>query len=169
MRKLTYNKPIETLVLLSADIYENVYDIVDGGYDVAVQALIDATNRFEKKWENELSKDENNDFIHCLEDFEEEELMRLRLEYGCPNIMDKFNEFKKKFGREPTYVNAQIMWKDNKETAEMKFKLDDGYDPEDDDEVFFSCHGIESFIEMEKDKSFEGGEDFIITQVFDFE
>ena len=71
----------ETLVLMSADIYQKVYDIIDWGYDVAVSHIIDQAKKFEKEWE-ELSKDDSNDYIYCLEDFEERYLASLRKRYG---------------------------------------------------------------------------------------
>ena len=73
----------ETLVLMSADIYQEVYDIIDWGYDVAVSEIIDQAKKFEEEWE-ELSKDESNDYIKCLEDFEEKYLVSLRKRYGTP-------------------------------------------------------------------------------------
>ena len=86
-------------------------------------------------------------------------------------IKSMYDSFVNKYGYEPTYVSAQIMWKDDEQTEEVFFKLDDGYDEEDDEYVFFSCHGIEDFIEMAKDDSLEkdGGEDFIVTNVFSME
>lgn len=71
----------ETLVLMSADIYQKVYDIIDWGYDVAVSNIIDQAKKFEKEWE-ELSKDDSNDYIYCLEAFEERYLASLRKRYG---------------------------------------------------------------------------------------
>jgi hypothetical protein len=81
-------------------------------------------------------------------------------------IKEKYNEYIKKNGRSPLYVEAQIQWKDDKNTAEVLFKLNDEYDEKDDEEVFFSCHGIEDFMSTLED---ECGEDFIITDVFGFE
>ena len=86
-------------------------------------------------------------------------------------IKSMYDSFVAKYGYEPTYVSAQIMWKDDKTTEEVFFKLNDGYDEEDDEYVFFYCHGIEDFMEGAKDDSLErdGGEDFIITNVFSME
>lgn len=86
-------------------------------------------------------------------------------------IKPMYDSFVNKYGYAPTYVSAQIMWKDDEQTEEVFFKLDDGYDEEDDEYVFFSCHGIEDFIEIAKDDSLEkdGGEDFIVTNVFSME
>lgn len=85
-------------------------------------------------------------------------------------IQKMYDAFVKEHGCEPTYVDAEIMWKDDKTTQGVVFKLDDGYDEKDDEQVFFSCHGIEEFIESAKDESMEidGGEDFIIIDVVDF-
>ena len=175
MEKAVYNKVIEALVMLSADIYNEVYQIVDGGYDVAVQAIIDATNRFEDEWEKDDCENKGEDFIIRLEKFEKEELCRLRKEWGKkPTTYDKYLNFVKENGKEPTYVSIQIMWKDDKQTMEVLCKLNNGYGDDDvvpDDEIFFTFCGIQSLIETEADKSLEmdGGEDFIITKVYDFE
>ena len=82
-------------------------------------------------------------------------------------IKSMYDSFVNKYGYEPTYVSAQIMWKDDEQTEEVFFKLNDGYD----EYVFFSCHSIEDFIEIAKDDSLEkdGGEDFIVTNVFSME
>lgn len=81
-------------------------------------------------------------------------------------IKEKYDEYIRKNGRSPLYVEAQIQWKDDKSLAEVLFKLNDEYDEKDDEEVFFSCHGIQDFMGMLED---ERGEDFIVTYVFGFE
>ena len=81
----------ETLVLTSADIYQEVYNIIDWGYDVAVSEIIDQAKKFEDEWE-ELSKDDSNDYIKCLEAFEERYLVSLRKRYGTH---EEYQDYKK--------------------------------------------------------------------------
>ena len=71
----------ETLILMSADMYQDIYNMTEvGGYDVAVDLVRKAALRFEKKWAEMKANDKEDklDYILELEKFEEEELARLR-------------------------------------------------------------------------------------------
>jgi len=74
----------ETLVLMSADIYKEIYDMSDvSDYNLAASLVRDAALRFEMKWQEMKAddKDDELDYILEMEKFEKEELARLREEY----------------------------------------------------------------------------------------
>lgn len=65
----------ETIVLLSADLYKQVYDSCDI-YDCAVDTIIDLAKKFEK--ELNWQEDDKRDYIVELEKFEEKVISKLK-------------------------------------------------------------------------------------------
>jgi hypothetical protein len=71
----------ETLVLMSGDIFQKVYNMSEVyDYNLAASLVRDAALRFERKWWEMKAddKDDTLDYILEMEKFEEEELERLR-------------------------------------------------------------------------------------------
>ena len=79
----------ETLVLMSADIFQDVYNMSEiYDYNTAASLVRDAALRFEKKWWEMKADDKDDmlDYIFEMEKFETEELERLRKEYDSPAV-----------------------------------------------------------------------------------
>ena len=79
----------EALVLMSGDIFQQVYNMSEVyDYNLAASLISDAALRFEKKWwEMKVDdKDDMLDYIFEMEKFEEEELARLREIYDTENV-----------------------------------------------------------------------------------
>lgn len=55
-----------------------------------------------------------------------------------------------------------IEWKDNKERQHVLIRIDSGYDPEADDDIFFYC---DSYADLEGLKNPENCEDFVLIDV----
>jgi hypothetical protein len=76
----------EALVLMSADIYQKVYNMTEVyDYNFAASLVRDAALRFERKWWEMKADDKDNmlDYIIEMEKFEAEELERLAKIYDC--------------------------------------------------------------------------------------
>ena len=76
----------EALVLMSADIYQDIYNMSEVyDYNLAASLVRDAALRFEKKWWEMKADDKDDmlDYIFEMEKFEAEELERLRKIYDC--------------------------------------------------------------------------------------
>ena len=78
----TYGLEHETIILMSADIYQDIYNM-NNVYDFSLAARLvrDAALRFEKKWNDEMKGNDSYDYIMEMEKFEQEELERLRKIY----------------------------------------------------------------------------------------
>lgn len=87
-----YYKEHETLILMSADIFNDVYNMTEVcDYNLAASLVRDAALRFEKKWWEMKADDKDDmlDYIIEMEKFEEEELARLRELYDFPDPDDE--------------------------------------------------------------------------------
>lgn len=60
------------------------------------------------------------------------------------DIDSMFFEFVKKNGKEPEYVECQIVWKDTGDDRGTTIKLSLSINDDDNDNVFYYCNGIES-------------------------
>ena len=78
----TYGLEHETIILMSADIYQDIYNM-SNVYDFSLAARLvrDAALRFEKKWNDEMKGNDGYDYIMEMDRFEQEELERLRKIY----------------------------------------------------------------------------------------
>ena len=74
------------------------------------------------------------------------------------SIREKYEEFVKKCGHEPSYAHCTIQWKDDGESHDdiIKLSCDVG---DDDDLIFFYVNGISDFESLTESGS---GEDFIV-------
>jgi hypothetical protein len=87
-----YYKEHETLILMSADIFNDVYNMTEVcDYNLAASLVRDAALRFEKKWWEMKADDKDDmlDYIIEMEKFEQEELARLRDLYDFPEPDDE--------------------------------------------------------------------------------
>ena len=76
----------ETLVLMAADIYREIYNMSEiYDYNTAASLVRDAALRFKQKWREMKADDKDDmlDYILEMEDFELTELDKLRKEYDC--------------------------------------------------------------------------------------
>lgn len=60
------------------------------------------------------------------------------------DIDSMFFKFVKKNGKEPEYVECQIVWKDTGDDQRTTIKLSLSINDDDNDNVFYYCNGIES-------------------------
>ena len=78
----TYGLEHETIILMSADIYQDIYNMSDVyDFSLAARLVRDAALRFEKKWNDEMKGNDSYDYILQMDKFEQEELERLRKIY----------------------------------------------------------------------------------------
>ena len=70
----------ETIAMLSADMYQTLYDMSDGGYTEVASEIRDAALEFEKelKWDN---LNDSRDYIEELEKFEQKKLEEWKKQY----------------------------------------------------------------------------------------
>lgn len=83
----------ETLVLMSADIFQDVYNMSEvGDYNLAANLIRDAALRFERKWWEMKADDKDDmlDYILEMDKFEQEELARLREKYHSVSPLPPF-------------------------------------------------------------------------------
>lgn len=79
-------------------------------------------------------------------------------------IRDKFKRFIDRNGEEPYCVNCRIVWKDTNDYHDVKIQLSADVDNEDDD-IFFYCDSLDDLLSLVD----FGGEDFVVTECFEFE
>lgn len=65
----------------------------------------------------------------------------------------------KKGGKEPEYVECQIVWKETGNEQRETIKLSLSINDDDNDDVFYYCNGIESFKQLAE----YGMREFIVT------
>lgn len=75
-----------------------------------------------------------------------------------------FFKFVKKNGKEPEYVECQIVWKDTGDDQRKTIKLSLSINDDDNDNVFYYCNGIESFKSLSE---YSAGV-FIVTDCWNF-
>jgi len=121
-------KLAETFILLSADMYEKIYNMSDvEGYDVAVKLVHDAAIRFEREL-NWQGVSEERDYILELEKFEERELARLRSIYDTDNDESEFLDRKGNH----IVVGSKVIWYDPEVAARDLTRVYDVDDLEGD-------------------------------------
>lgn len=76
----------------------------------------------------------------------------------------RFHEFVEKTGKEPEYVECQIVWKKTGDEQRKTIKLSLGINDDDNDDVFYYCNGIESFKQLTE----YGVGEFIVTFCWSF-
>lgn len=67
-------------------------------------------------------------------------------------------------GKEPEYVECQIVWKETGDDKRATIKLSLSINDDDNDDVFYYCNGIESFKQLAE----YGMGEFIVTGCWNF-
>lgn len=67
-------------------------------------------------------------------------------------------------GKEPEYVECQIVWKETGDDKRATIKLSLSINDDDNDDVFYYCNGIESFKQLAE----YGMGEFIVTFCWSF-
>lgn len=67
-------------------------------------------------------------------------------------------------GKEPEYVECQIVWKETGDDKRVTIKLSLSINDDDNDNVFYYCNGIESFQQLAE----YGMREFIVTYCWSF-
>ena len=70
----------------------------------------------------------------------------------------------RKGGKEPEYVECQIVWKETGDDKRVTIKLSLSINDDDNDAVFYYCNGIESFQQLAE----YGMREFIVTYCWSF-
>lgn len=76
----------------------------------------------------------------------------------------RFLEFVERTGKEPEYVECQIVWKETGDDKRVTIKLSLSINDDDNDNVFYYCNGIESFQQLAE----YGMREFIVTYCWSF-
>lgn len=76
----------------------------------------------------------------------------------------RFHEFVERTGKEPEYVECQIVWKETGNEQRETIKLSLSINDDDNDDVFYYCNGIESFKQLTE----YGMGEFIVTFCWSF-
>lgn len=76
----------------------------------------------------------------------------------------RFHEFLERTGKEPEYVECQIVWKETGDEQRKTIKLSLSINDDDNDDVFYYCNGIASFKQLAE----YGMGEFIVTGCWNF-
>lgn len=76
----------------------------------------------------------------------------------------RFLEFVERTGKEPEYVECQIVWKETGDDKRVTIKLSLSINDNDNDAVFYYCNGIESFQQLAE----YGMREFVVTYCWSF-
>ena len=77
-------------------------------------------------------------------------------------IYQRYVEEKKE---EPEYAVCIVVWKDDNNSELVNIRLSSDCHPDEEDDIFFYCDGISGL----KSLCEFGGEDFIVTEIHDFD
>lgn len=156
----------ETIVMLSADLYEFIYDRAECWTEAASEII-----RLATQFENELDwqDDDERDYLHELEKFEQKVMGRYKSLDSEPSstateTRRKYENFIRENGFEPKYATCSVVFKEDNAVLDAIFQL--AYDEDEDDTfIFFQCNGLSELISL-FDKN--NGEDFYINKVNSF-
>ena len=81
-------------------------------------------------------------------------------------LCSKFTKFIQQQGNEPNYANCQVIFNDSQEKCEVTIKLSCDATPDEDDNIFYYCNGINDLCTLTVNNN---GEDFRIIDIFGFE
>lgn len=76
----------------------------------------------------------------------------------------KHGSLEERTGKEPEYVECQIVWKETGDDKRVTIKLSLSINDDDNDNVFYYCNGIESFQQLAE----YGMRKFIVTYCWSF-
>lgn len=128
-----------------------------GGTKVACEAIVNPNTReiidyFDESFEHAICGDCGNEvIISNVEEVKHE-------------IDLRFHEFVEKTGKEPEYVECQIVRKKTGNEQRKTIKLSLSINDDDNDDVFCYCNGIESFKQLAE----YGVGEFIVTGCWNF-
>lgn len=77
------------------------------------------------------------------------------------NIKEKFEAFAEEYGHEPNYAKATIEWEDDGNTCDVLVKLNNEYQEDEDDEIFYYFGSLDELIETTNKGN---GEDFFVIE-----
>lgn len=128
-----------------------------GGTKVACEAIVNPNTR-------EIIDYFDESFAHAICGDCENEVIISNVEEVKHEIDLRFHEFVEKTGKEPEYVECQIVWKKTGDDKRATIKLSLSINDDDNDDVFYYCNGIESFKQLAE----YGMGEFIVTFCWSF-
>lgn len=128
-----------------------------GGTKVACEAIVNPNTR-------EIIDYLDESFAHAICGDCENEVIISNVEEVKHEIDLRFHEFVERTGKEPEYVECQIVWKKTGDDKRATIKLSLSISDDDNDDVFYYCNGIESFKQLAE----YGMGEFIVTGCWNF-
>lgn len=108
-----------------------------GGTNIACEAIVNPNT-------GKIIDYLDESFMHANCGDCKEEVVITDVDRVKKDIDSMFFEFVKKNGKEPEYVECQIVWKDTGDDQRTTIKLSLSINDDDNDNVFYYCNGIES-------------------------
>lgn len=108
-----------------------------GGTNIACEAIVNPNT-------GKIIDYLDESFMHANCGDCKEEVVITDVDRVKKDIDSMFFEFVKKNGKEPEYVECQIVWKDTGDDQRTTIKLSLSINDDDNDNVFYHCNGIES-------------------------
>lgn len=108
-----------------------------GGTNVACEAIVNPNT-------GKIIDYFDESFKHAICSNCENEVIISNIEEVKHEIDLRFHEFVERTGREPEWVECQIVWKETGDDQRVTIKLSSGISDDDDNNVFYYCNGIES-------------------------
>lgn len=108
-----------------------------GGTNIACEAIVNPNT-------GKIIDYLDESFMHANCGDCKEEVVITDVDRVKKDIDSMFFEFVKKNGKEPEYVECQIVWKDTGDDRRTTIKLSLSINDDDNDNVFYYCNGIES-------------------------
>lgn len=126
-----------------------------GGTDISCEAMINPNNKVFKNYTDES-------FLYGWCESCKTGAILTDPDEVKEQIQQKFDAFVHENGKEPHYAECRIVWKDTNDYYTVKIQLSG--DTGEDDDFFFYCLSLEGL----KSLTTFGGEEFIITEIIDF-
>lgn len=108
-----------------------------GGTNIACEAIVNPNT-------GKIIDYLDESFMHANCGDCKEEVVITDVDRVKKDIDSMFFKFVKKNGKEPEYVECQIVWKDTGDDQRTTIKLSLSINDDDNDNVFYYCNGIES-------------------------
>lgn len=105
-----------------------------GGTKVACEAIVNPNTR-------EIIDYFDGSFVHAICRDCENEVIISNVEEVKHEIDLRFHEFLERTGKEPEYVECQIVWKETGNEQRKTIKLSLSINDDDNDDVFYYCSG----------------------------
>lgn len=136
---------------------ENSITIIDGIPNVACEAIVNPNT-------GKIIDYFDGSFMHAICSNCENEVIISNIEEVKHEIDLRFHEFVERTGKEPEYVECQIVRKETGDEQRKTMKLSLNINDDDNDDVFCYCNGIESFKQLAE----YGMGEFIVTFCWSF-